>query len=78
VNDAEYEHDPIVLDHVVHDTVVADPKPVKGVRDATDRLHALSADPSRLRRILRELLERGSDAPLRFRGQVLQRANRGG
>jgi hypothetical protein len=78
VNDAEDEHDPIVRDHVVHDPVVADPKPVEGVRDATDRLYALSADPSRLRRILREPLEGGSDAPLRVRSQLLQRENRSG
>lgn len=79
MDDPEDEQHAILLDDVVHDPVVADPEPMKGVRNAPDRLHGLASDPSGLRRIGCELLESPADPGSHLWGQLLERPNgRGG
>ena len=47
MHDAEHEDDPILLDHVVHDPMVADAKAMERVAGALDRLDRLASDSPR-------------------------------
>ena len=44
MDDPEHEENPVFLDEVVHDAVVADAEPVEGVCPSSDRLHLLPAN----------------------------------
>lgn len=61
MNDPEDEDDAVLDEDVVHDAVVTDAQPVKGIPGAVQRLHGLALDPADLCRVPRELLERPSD-----------------
>ena len=61
MHDAQDEDDAVLLDDVVHDAVVADPKPVEGIPGAVHGLHGLAFDAADLRRTAGELLERPGD-----------------
>jgi len=78
VDDAENEQNPIFLDHVVHDSVVADAEPMEGVGDATDRLDGLAPDSPRSGGVIRELLECGLNPCPRLWRELLQRTLDGG
>jgi len=55
MHDAEHEDDPILVDHVVHDPMVADAKPMERVAGALDRLDRLPSDSPRFAGVHGEL-----------------------
>jgi hypothetical protein len=75
VHDAEYQHDAVPVDHVVHDPMVADPQPVERVACSLDRLDRLAPDPAAFRRIGGELLQGLPDPPLEVGRELLEGAN---
>jgi hypothetical protein len=77
MDDPQDEHDPILFDHVVHDSVVADPEPMKRIGHSSDGLHSLTPDPPGRRRVNRELLESLADAGSRIWRQSLEGTNGG-
>jgi hypothetical protein len=62
VNNAEHEEDTIFANEVVHDAVVADAEPVKGVCLSADGFHPLAADAAGAGCGGGELFEAGADA----------------
>lgn len=61
MHDAEHEDHLILVDDVIHHAVVANAEPVKRVSDALDCLDRLAPDPTRLRSVIGEPLERFGD-----------------
>ena len=78
MDDAENEQNPIFLDHVVHDAVVADAEPMEGVGDTLDSLDGLATDPPWFRGVIRELLDCGSNPCPSLWRELLQRTRGGG
>jgi len=76
MDDPKDQHDPVLVEHVVHDAVVAHAQPVEGVAHALDRLDPLSCDPTAGRHVDREPLERTTDAGTHLRGELLVDADR--
>jgi hypothetical protein len=69
MHDPEHEDDPILVDPVEHDAVVADPEPVERVGGPANRLHCLAAGPPRVGRILPEPFESLADSPAQLGGE---------
>jgi hypothetical protein len=78
VDDPENQYRPVLLDHVVHDPVLADPEAMERIGKALDRLHGLSPDPTGFRDIGGELLERPADPGSDLRWELLERPSGGG
>jgi hypothetical protein len=73
VDDAEDQHDPVLVDNVVHDPVVADPQTMERVLGSLDGLDGLAPDALGFRRIRRELAQGLSDALPDLGRQLLER-----
>jgi hypothetical protein len=58
MNDPEDEHDPIIGEHVIHDSVVAHPESMERVVEAADRLDRLALEASGNGDVPRQGLER--------------------
>jgi hypothetical protein len=71
VDDPQDQDHVLILDDVVHDPMIADPQPVKGVPRPLDRLDRLPADATGTGDIDRQLLQRLADALLGVWGQLL-------
>ncbi len=78
MDDPQRKDHPILLDHVVHDPVVAHAESVERVSRSLDRLHRLPPYPTLFRDVTVQLLERSPDPDLDVAGQLLEGANRGG
>jgi hypothetical protein len=63
----EDQHDLLVVQDVVHDSLVANPQAMERVGGPVDRLDGLPADPTGCACTRRELLERRSDPTLDIR-----------
>lgn len=63
IDDAEDEHDPIVIEDVVHDPQVAHAQAMEAIPCSADRLRGLPADPTWRHHLMCESPERLTDAP---------------
>ena len=77
MDDAEDQHDSVLVDDVVHDPVVADPQTMERVPGPPDGLDGLSSDALGLRRIRRELLQGLPDPLLEVGRELLVDPDRG-
>ena len=75
MHDAEYQHDLLVVQDVVHDPIVTYPQAMEGVAGAVDRLDGLPPDAARFRRVRGQLLECRPDPRLEIRIELLEGAN---
>lgn len=67
MHDAEHEDHLILVDDVIHHAVVANAQPVKRVSESLDCLDRLTADPTWLRSVVGELLQRFGDPAANLR-----------
>lgn len=72
MHDAEHKHHSILLDHVVHHSMIANAQPVERVARSLDGLHRLTADASRRGHIESQLLQCSGDPLLGGGGQLLE------
>ena len=72
MDDPENEYRPVLLDHVVHDPVLADPEAMERIGKALDRLHGLSPDPTGSRGIGGQLVEGPEDPGSDLRWELLE------
>jgi hypothetical protein len=77
VHDAKDEDHRILVDDVVHDPVVSDPKSVERVADTPDGLDGLAADASLVRSVTRQPLERAPNPCPDLIRQLLESSDRG-
>jgi hypothetical protein len=76
MNDPEDQDHAILLQYVVHHTVVTHPKAVEGIADSLDRLDRFAADPSRCSGIGPELPKRSPDPGPFLDRQLLEGTDR--
>ncbi len=73
MDDPENENDPFIREYVVHNSVVADPKSMKGVVDAVDCLDGLALEATATGEVPREGLEPLPKANSDLRRELLVR-----
>ena len=75
MHDAEDQDHAVLVDDVVHDSIVADAESVEGIADSLDRLDRLTADPARLGGVASQRPERFLDPRAEFGRQLVERSD---